>query len=362
MRALDRQTSRRSVLIGGAAAGLAWLGRPLLKPLRGRAQAASITAVPVDRVPDDPNDPVWLRAPETLVSLEPQNIVVPRVREAGAKRIDVRVLYDPDRISFLLDWRDAHRDVDLGTVLQYRDAVAIQFPEDPTEPTSHMMGTQGRAVVIYHWKSDWQFGRLYDVDEAYPNMYADWYQHSGVAAGEMAEATDYLTKGRKEYLTAAAAGNPLADPLAQEKIGPVQKMRAEGFGSLESHGVQDARGVGAWQDGGWRIAITIPRRQDSFTFGEGSMVPVAFAVWDGSRDERNGQKALALWRDMRLASAVETAVSGAGPREGQEGGVGALWPVLGGSLGGAAAIVAGLIALRMRRAKSEERSTSDCRR
>ena len=343
MKLLERNISRRSVLAGGAAGALAWLSRPFLKPLRAQENAVAITTVSVAQVPLDLSDPLWDQTTAAPIFLSPQNLVLPRLKEAGAKAISVRALHDADRIGFLLEWHDAHRDSDLGTVLQYRDAVAIQFPEDPSFGTpSFTMGQRGQGVVIYHWKSDWQFGSLYDVDEAYPNMYGGWYQFSGVPAGEIPEATDYLTAGRKEYLTAAAVGNSLADPQVQEKIGPVQKMRAKGFGTIEPDDEQDATGFGEWRDGDWRIVISIPRRQTEFSFEEGAVFPLAFAVWDGSRNERNGQKAYSVWNNMRIGV----------PKE--EGG-GVLLPFLG-SIGGviSAAIVA-ILGLRLRRRRRESK-------
>lgn len=349
MKILERSASRRSILAGGVAAALALMMRPLFKTTGAQAQAG-ITAVAVSRAPTEPGDPLWNEAQAATVALNPQNFVLPRLKEAGAKSVSVRALYDAERIAFLLDWQDSERDVDLGTVLQYRDAVAIQFPEDPSLATpSFMMGQQANAVTIYHWKSDWQFGRLSDVDEAYPNMYGDWYPYSGVPAGEIPESSDYLDSGLKEYLTAAAAGNAIADPQLQEKTGAVQKMRAEGFGTIEPDPSQDAQGSGAWQDGGWRIAISVPRKQAKFSFEEGSMVSLAVAVWDGSRDERNGQKAFSFWNDLRVGATPESVTPT--PPEEVPAGIGFLVPLLG-SIGGlAVAAAAAIIGLRLWRAR-----------
>ncbi len=324
---LAEHSTRRRVLVGTTLAALVWASRPFTGSAKAQQQAApTIIATRVGKAPIDPEDPAWGQASATPVTLNPQNIVLPRIQEAGAKSIAVRALFDKDRLAFLLEWSDAHKNVDLGTVMQYRDAVALQFPEDPSLPTpSFTMGQTGNGVVIYHWKSDWQFGSLHDVDEAYPNMYSDWYPQSGVPAGGMAEARDYLTRGHKEYLTAAAAGNMLADPLVQEKIGPVQKMRAEGFGTIEPHPSQDAQGKGAWSDGTWRIAIAVPRQQERFHLNEGMSLPVGFAAWDGSRDERNGQKAYSFWYTLSMGEPSR----------------GVSTPVLGGI---AAVIVAALVA------------------
>ncbi|MBM3949259.1 MAG: hypothetical protein FJ312_08510 [SAR202 cluster bacterium] len=360
MNVLEKKVGRRTVLKGAAIASLALLARPLARSGQVQAQATTprILAALVDKVPTDEADPSWDKARLVTIALGPQNLVVPRVQEAGAKEIDVRAVYDADRVAFLVRWKDAHRNVDLGTVMTYRDAVAIQFPQDPAAgTTSFMMGQRGRGVTVYHWKSDWQFGRLHDVDEAYPNMYSDWYQHSGVEAGKIPEASDYLTKGRKEYLTAAAAGNALADPLAQEKIGPLQKMRAEGFGTIEPDETQDGQGFGVWKDGEWRIVFSFPRAQSKFRWGESETVPVGFAVWDGSRNERNGQKAFSDWQDMQLASPIEEVVGAELPPPAEKSERNILGPVLGGVLGGAALLgVGALIAVRMRKAPPESKS------
>jgi hypothetical protein len=237
------------------------------------------------------------------------------------------------------------------------------FPSLSGDPaagdTSIMMGIRGRGVVTYHWKSDWQSSSLYDVDEAYPNMYGDLYQYSGVEAGEMPEATDYLANGRPEFLTAAAVGNALADPRTQERIGPVQKMRAEGFGTIEPHDTQDGQGLGVWKDGAWKIIISLPRRQANFSFEEGAQIPMGFAVWDGSRDERNGQKAFSDWQETRLGPPIPGAAPVGGVSGAEDGGGSVLFPVLGGVGGAIAVAVAGLIGLRMRGKKTREQKTEE---
>ena len=167
--------SRRTLLKGSALAGAAWLATPLVgKPARPQAPAAAIVASITAKAPTEPDDPAWSSASSSTIALSPQNIVLPRLAEVSVTEIDVSALFDAERLSLLLVWKDAHRDQDLGTVMQYRDAVAIQFPENPAQGgTSFMMGQQGNAVTVYHWKSDWQFGQNSDVDEAYPNMYSD---------------------------------------------------------------------------------------------------------------------------------------------------------------------------------------------
>ncbi len=349
MKVLERNVTRRSALMGGAAAAAAWVARPLWK----RAGAANleqgapaIVAAKVSQTPSEPTDAAWSQATAASVMMLPQTVALPRVAQAGATLLNVRALYDAQRLALLIEWPDAHQDTDLGTVMQFRDGVAAMLVEDPALGQPPItMGAPDKPVVIYHWKSDWQFGRLRDVDEAYPNMYSDWYQYSGAEAGKMPEASDYLTKGRKEYLTAAAAGNMLADPQVQEKIGPVQKMRAVGFGTLESDATQDGTGKGVFQNGNWSIVVSLPRKQEKYTMQEGATLSVAFAAWDGSRNERDGQKAYSLWSNVALGQPTTPTAT---PTPAKGGGGSAL-PVIGGVVAVVVVAAAAVIGIRMAR-------------
>ncbi len=344
----DRAVSRRALLTGGLAAGALLAGRGLT---RAAAAQQGIVAASVAKAPAEPDDPAWAQAAPWTVQLLPQNVTTPRVAEAGAKAVTVRALYDQERVAMLVEWSDAHADADLGTVMQFRDGAAIQFPEDPSAKVPPFtMGAAGSGVLVYHWKSDWQFGQDHDVDEAYPNMYTDGYPFSGVPVDKIPEASDYLTKGNKEYLTAAAVGNTLADPRAQKTIGPVQKMRAEGFGTIEPHRDQDAQGEGLWKDGTWRIVFSVPRQQGMFSFAEATAYNLAFAVWDGSRKERNGQKAYSLWQPLGLGSLP----AAAGPSEASNG-----LPLLGGAATAATAAAAGVFALLRWRQKRQRQESPD---
>ncbi|MBM2826490.1 MAG: putative nitrate reductase gamma subunit [Dehalococcoidia bacterium] len=293
-----------------------------------------ITAVSVSKVTLDPESPQWSRSQQVAVSLTPQNIAIPRINEAGAKEVKVKAQYDADRLAFLLEWGDQDRRVDMGTVNSFRDAVALQFPsKGAVSPPFYCMGAPNDPVVIYQWKGDWQEGGQSDVDKAYPNMVADEYPFSGKGPGEMPEAMDYVRRGDKVFLTSFAAGNLLADRDLQSRVHS-ERLQAEGFGSLESSDIQDAMADGFWKNNGWRVVISVPRKQPDFLFQPGAPVPLAFAVWDGTLNERNGKKAFSLWNPLTLQ---------------EEGAEGLGLPVLGGIGGAIAAGIGALLFFRMRR-------------
>ncbi|HEX5270390.1 MAG TPA: ethylbenzene dehydrogenase-related protein [Gemmataceae bacterium] len=120
------------------------------------------------------------------------------------------------------------------------------------------------------------------MDATYPNM-----------------AVDRQAPG---FLTAHDAGNQLADParpLSASNLG------AQGFGTLtmRPRASQVVAARAAWQDG--RRAVVLRRPLDpgegnGVALAPGDNVSVAFALWDGAARDRNGQKLVSIWHDLRL--------------------------------------------------------------
>jgi complex iron-sulfur molybdoenzyme family reductase subunit gamma len=50
--------------------------------------------------------------------------------------------------------------------------------------------------------------------------------------------------------------------------------------------------------------ISFPRSQEQFTFEPGKTIPLAFAAWDGAKDERGGEKAISTWYFLSLEKLV----------------------------------------------------------
>ena len=296
---------RQSMLVAATSALFGWLSWPFARI--ASAQKATLLAKQVNQVPDDPEDPRWGSADTLEVPLAPQVVVKPRVYEAGVKGVTARALYDKGRLAFLLEWGDAERDVSIGGVDSFRDAIAIQFPSAAASSIPYFgMGELNKSVTIYHWKADWQLARDHDVDEEFPNMAADWYPFSGRDPGEIAQASDYGKEGaEKAFHTSWWAGSTLADPVLQAKT-PLEKLTAEGFGTVRPVDVenQDGFGKGVWRDGVWKTVISIPRTQEQFSFERGKVIPVAFAAWDGARQERGGEKAISTWYFLGLEQPV----------------------------------------------------------
>ncbi len=288
--------------------GLAWLLGAARPASAQQAQKASLLARVVASVPDDPQDARWQDADLLDVPLAPQAVVKPRIYEAGIKALAARALYDAERIAIQLTWRDASSNARIASPGTFRDAVAIEFPADPASGIPYFaMGEPNKPVVIYQWKADWQFASEGDEDGLYPQMIVDWYPYSGRAPGEIAAAADYAKSGDRSYVTSWHAGNSLGDRELQGRT-PIEKLEAEGFGSLTTLPAdrQDGRGKAAWKDGVWSLVLIVPRAQDRFAFAPGMTIPVAFAAWDGAKRERGGEKAVSTWYFMSLEKPIGT--------------------------------------------------------
>jgi hypothetical protein len=263
----------------------------------------------VDRVPDGPDDDVWQNADTLDVPIAPQAVVKPRIYETGVKAIKTRALYDNERVAFLLEWEDSKRDATIGGVASFRDAVALEFPAEPADGIPYFgMGEPNKPVTIYQWKADWEFARDHDVDKQHDNMAVDWYPFSGRSPGEIAELADYGKEGAdKTFHTSWWSGSTLGDPELQARTS-VEKLVAEGFGTIEPVGRdrQDASGKATWKGGAWKVVISLPRAQDLFTFAAGMTIPIAFAAWDGATGERGGEKAVSTWYFLSLEEPLRT--------------------------------------------------------
>lgn len=293
---------RRSWLHGSLAAlagGIAlWSARPA-----AAAEKGSLLAKALPQLPVEPNDPAWANADLLEVPLSPQAVVKPRRYEAGVKALKVRAAYSGDRLSLLLEWQDAERNAMEGAAQAFRDAVAVEFPADPAKGIPFFgMGEAERPVTIYQWKADWEAGASRDVNEKYPNMAVDWYPFTGRGAREIAEAADYgKQESDKVFHPSWWAGNPLGDPALQTKTG-VEKLTASGFGTLASAAPdkQDGQSKAEWKDGVWRAVLVIPRAQEKFSLEPGKTLPLAFAAWNGAREERGGEKSVSTWYFLSL--------------------------------------------------------------
>jgi len=241
---------------------------------------------------DDPDASVWKQATVYQVPLNP---LFQRVRNApNISHVRVRALYNDSQIALLLEWEDKSMNSDMLKARDFRDAASVQFATGGGKLTFIGMGHKDLPSNLWHWKADWQAdldGGGADIKKRFPNMVVDLYPFAD-AQGEQEEL----------FMTGRAVGN------AFSRVGrksPIEDLNAIGFGSLtpQDDEQQNVQGKGIWTGKAWRVLFVRPLNSPDagdVKFSADQPTPLAFAVWDGSQGDRDGQKLVSTWYRLKL--------------------------------------------------------------
>lgn len=296
---MNRRSISASRVIGGGACALAILLSLLGVPVTS-AQGTTVFAARVDgSLPvDAPFDAAWddVRVADVLLSGQP--VTPPMLLAPTVASIRVRALVDDSRIAILLEWDDPTRDESVLAVESFADAAAVQFALG--SGTSICMGQQAGGLNLWHWKADWAAdlaGRR-DVADVHPGMPDDvTFPEAGT---DDTFATDGSRAGRE-------AGNLRSAPLLASSV---EDLNAVGFGTLTSQSAsgQNVHGASAFRDGRWRVVMSrelAPDDPNDAALRAGTAATtVAFAIWDGSRGDRDGQKSVSTWLALTFERAA----------------------------------------------------------
>lgn len=206
------------------------------------AAAEVLDVVELEALPADPS-----ALPSKRFPVVPQRTVRLNDRDANAQlgtrsEITVRAASTATELAVYLEWADVSETLlDTGETNSFGDAVAVQLPQ-----------RFGEGV------------RLPYIGMGDSEQWVDVY---------MARAT---TAGVQENRYVAA-----------------------GFGSLTRAPALKARMTLRHAGGRWHAAIVRPLADTQRTLEHG-LVPIAFAIWDGTRAERGGNKSLSSWKFLRL--------------------------------------------------------------
>jgi len=222
----------------------------------------------VDRVPAQPDAAQWADAPTREVTLNEQQMALPH----GGGSVDgmtVQSVTNDTHVAFRLEWEDPTRDTNISEPGAYSDAAAVMLRGGSKPPIT--MGASGDPVDIWYWRASWQFS------EADPggDMYS--YPHPD----------DETQPGQ-------AAGNPLSQD-SYERF--AQNYYARGYGSLSHAPSQTVAANAERTEDGWSVVFVRERGTDGefdAAFDDADRMYLAFAVWNGSAEEVNGQKSLTL--------------------------------------------------------------------
>lgn len=255
LRRLVRAALLATALLAGAAeAAPAATPTPATGGAAGPAAAAVPEALEVQRLPTLPADPAaaaWAALPALTVPAAPQRSIRLHDRAAnaalasgGPRSLSVRAATDGVALAVLVEWADATEDLAPPDATdRYGDGAALQLPLrfGPGQRLPYVgMGDEGQPVAVLLARA--------------------------TAAGAQARTT-----------TGAGFGT-----LARTDLGPLTV-------ALRYDRQRQA----------WRALFVRPLAAAGLDLRQG-LVPFALATWDGSRQERGGNKALTGWRFLRL--------------------------------------------------------------
>ncbi len=237
------------------------------------------------------------------VSLLGQAMAHPFRMRPSVSSVRVRSMHDGERIAFLLEWRDPRPDGRTVKTREFKDGCGVMLLPAGAGSTEWMMGTPKTPATVLHWRADWQLdldAGFQDLETAFPNVAFDFYPPL-VGVPHPPRLPEAYPPEAREWLPGWYVGNPLSQP---RKASPVEKLVAQGAGTLEQLPTQDAVGKGVWREGWWRVVLGKPLRASDPR--EVSLVPggtyaVAFAVWQGAQGDRGARKSITLLNRLRLA-------------------------------------------------------------
>jgi hypothetical protein len=261
----------------------------------------SVTRLPTVPAIDNPLDPLWEQVAVTEIPLVAQQVAEPMLATGTVAGIRVQAVRDNDRYVWRVSWPQSEPSTasDFG---QFSDAVAIQFPLADGAP--YTMGGPGMPVSILYWRALWQK----DVDEGFqdtvvtkPNAYADFYWFASELGPQSADKLAAGDPMAKQWLIAHSAGNPMAD---FSRKCPMEKLTAHGFGSSTHAGSGPGQARGVWDQGSWYVVFEHPASEGDELIKRFNQNPqqqlIAFAVWDGTAQNRGGMKNISNWIPMRI--------------------------------------------------------------
>ncbi len=227
----------------------------------------------------------WARARAATLPLTAQASWVP-YGGGHVSQVSVKSLNNGSWIAFLVEWFDATRDAGGYRSEDFSDAVAVQVAANTAMAPFVCMGQLNSQVQIWQWRAERDlYAGANPGQSPYPYALADLYPFEN-------ETTFY-------------PGQTAGNFLSLYQTTPVQTLVAGGPGSLTSATRHAVYGRGQWRDGQWHVIFARPLAaptSEEVSVDAGGRYSVAFAVWDGGQDDRDGQKSLSSWVTLSPAA------------------------------------------------------------
>ena len=232
----------------------------------------------------DVNSPIWDGVKTTNLVLRPLS-----ARRNKIDIINFASVNNGEQLAIKLKWKDPTKNA-FSELNQdfFRDGAAVQFALGNVTLHTHGhnepffgMGNRGKPVNIWHWKSGLEETLEAEADQEY--------------AGDL-------------DMDALIFGGVMSNPVAKLNLtseNAVEELNAEGFGTVTVQPAenQNVEGYGEWKDGVWTVVFL----RDMHKTGKWDVDLVrkdpalmAFAVWDGIKEDRNGRKVISVWQRLNV--------------------------------------------------------------
>ncbi len=252
----------------------------------------------------DPMSGVWQTRSGSDIGLQPQTVVTP-CGGGSIKSIKVKSARTASGVAFCFEWQDDTKDNDTVHQVKFRDAVAIEFPIAKGSDTVLAMGSPHGPVNIWQWKADWEP----DAPEMNAVPYEKDVDSPSIGSSRSVYRRLHVDSPR-EANAAQGKGGPVDGvynlfPQSAHKS-PVEDIVAIGISSVTTkpERFQNLKGKGVWKNGSWHVVVYKPLSDKSDSacprFSLGDSINTAIAVWNGSKQDRNGMKSLSNWVTLRV--------------------------------------------------------------
>ena len=298
-----------ALLITGCGNGTAGNAVPTALPTaaaelaeKASVNAPAITALKVEESLTNigPDSSLWSGATFTNVGLYPQTTIgfndkdsIDMNKDNGSKTAKVAALYNGTDIALAIIWKDKTENYHNGKCTDsYADSVAMQFAKDVSAPAKLPyigMGSEGREVAIYLQK-----GKFNNFE---PNGNGDVYHQTADNSNNLFNDEQLDEKDR------ASMSNFDNEVAALATHDFERTFVSAGFRSMTEIKDKSAKSnmnIARIKGYGWIATLTRPLTDDYADASKAAAL--AFAVWDGGKNNRNGTKLLSGWTAVTVAT------------------------------------------------------------
>ena len=271
------------------------------------SDAASVTAVKTSEsfAEVKPESDIWDDATFSNVMLFPQTAITFNDKKAmelnknnGAKTAKVAALYNDKEIAIKIIWKDKSQDVyqgktskTYGSTDTYGDGVAMQFAKTANAKKLPYigMGSEGRPVAIYLQKAQ------FNTFEPNGNGNVDLQ----VSRNQTNVYDQFGSKGLTEFDQSVT--NVGSDDYERVFVSAGFRSMTEVRGTESKSNMKMTR-----TENGWMATLVRPLNDGLADLSKS--FPVAFAIWDGAKNNRNGMKLLSGWNAVTLGASNDALV------------------------------------------------------